>query len=389
MPTLNDLQTVALRGNLVGAYDPKYWVAGLADPVSQTELLTYILDNLGGGTPGGENDVTEAAGDPSGAPGAGEPAIYQNTTTGVIFVWDGSQWNEVIGSGDDDITEGTGVPSGAPGAGEPAVYQNTVNGNLYIWNGTNWVLLGGGENDITEGAGTPSGAPGAGEPQVYQDTTNGNVYTWDGSQWNIMAVVASNGLTKTGADIELGGTLEKTTDVEVSSFTLRFGRLVGSLLAYLRIVPGTGTLNLFARDTSTSTEGELLVQPGFVQIECDNATQAGQIGVTPTSITAVVNASSVVQNRLLIDDEKVEVRTEELRLQTPDSTSSSAGYVLTLLDPTTGESDFRPAPSTPSPLPVYDSIALAIADGLNTGDQFKLSQSNTEGGVAGTIIELL
>ena len=93
MPTLNDLQSVALRGNLVGAYDPKYWVVGLADPVGQTELLTYILDNLGGGTGNGENDITEAAGTPSGAPGAGEPQVYPDTPTGHVHTWDGPPRN--------------------------------------------------------------------------------------------------------------------------------------------------------------------------------------------------------------------------------------------------------------------------------------------------------
>lgn len=345
MPTLNDLQSVSIRGNLIGAYDEKYLVQGLDLPVSQTELLQYILDNLGGGSSSGENDITESAGAPSGAPGAGEPLVYQNTTTGVLFVWDGSQWNEVgTGSGEDDVTEGSGAPGAAPGAGEPQIYQDTDNGNLYVYNGSAWVLVSA-IDDITEGAGPPVGAPGAGEPLIYQDTGNGNVYTWDGSQWNLAAVVASNGLTKTGADVELGGTLEKNTDVEVDAFTLRFGRLLGSLLAYLRIVPGTALINLFSRDNTAGTESGLNLLPGSATMEVDDATNVGQLAITPTSIALITSESSVLQNRVILTNEKVELQAERLELKTPDAATSSVGDVLTILNSVTGEADFRPVPS--------------------------------------------
>ncbi|WP_367390164.1 hypothetical protein [Lewinella sp. LCG006] len=396
MPTLNDLNNVRLRGRLIGAYDPEYWVEGLTNPVPQSELLTYILDNLGGGSTGGENDVTEAAGDPTGAPGAGEPAIYQNTTTGAIFVWDGSQWNEVAGSGDDDITEGTGVPSGAPGAGEPQVYQNTVNGNLYVWNGTNWVLLGGGENDITEGAGTPSGAPGAGEPQVYQDTTNGNVYTWDGTQWNIMAVVASNGLTKTGADIELGGTLEKNTTINTEAFQFLMSGNVpqgGSFLQTLfRLRPALAGIDLFTRDDANSKESSIGLLPDSVIIEVDGvnkgSVEASQLSMTQITWQAIVSLAGNIENRLYMDIAKVEVLAKRLEFKMDSAQGGAVGHVLTLVDVVSGRAEWQPATGGGT-LPVYDSIADALAAGLSSGDRFKLSQNNTEGGVAGTVIELL
>ncbi|MCB0637440.1 MAG: hypothetical protein KDC54_12515, partial [Lewinella sp.] len=59
MPGLNDLQNVTLNGNLVGAYDPLFRVAGLDQPVSLSELLIYILSNLG--PAGGDTFVTEAS----------------------------------------------------------------------------------------------------------------------------------------------------------------------------------------------------------------------------------------------------------------------------------------------------------------------------------------
>ena len=331
MPTLERM----IRGAYI---NDRYVIDGVE--YSHGQLIQYLLDGMGGE---GTNDITEAAGDPSGAPGAGEPLVYQNTTTGVLFVWDGSQWNEVgTGSGEDDVTEGSGAPGAAPGAGEPQLYQNTDNGSLYVWNGSAWVLISG-IDDITEGAGPPVGAPGAGEPVIYQDTGNGNVYTWDGSQWNLMAVVASNGLTKTGADVELGGTLEKNTDVEVDAFTLRFGRLVGSLLAYLRIVPGTALINLFSRDNTAGSEAGLNLLPASAVLEVDDATNVGQVSITPTTIDLVSSESAVVQNRVRISNEKIELQTERLEVKTPDASGASVGHVLTMVDVTTKEVDFRPA----------------------------------------------
>ena len=354
---LSTLPSVTLRGRLIGAYDEEYFIEELDQPISGADLFTYLLTTLDGLTPTGTDDITEAPGNPAGAPGAGQPQVYQNTMTGVLFVWDGTQWNEV-GSGtpgEDDVIEGSGAPVAAPGAGEPQIYQNTDNGSLYVWNGSAWVLISG-EDDITEGAGPPAGAPGAGEPLIYQDTGNGNVYTWDGSQWNLMAVVASNGLTKTGADVELGGTLEKNTDVEVDSFTMRFGRLVGTLLAYWRIVPGTGLINLFTRNDTTGTESGLNLLPGSATIEVDDATNIGQVAVAPATIDLITSESSVLQNRIRVTNEKVELQVERLELKTPDASSSTIGDVLTILDPVTGESDFRPVP--PGGLAQYEAAGV-------------------------------
>jgi hypothetical protein len=351
MPTLNDLQSVALRGNLVGAYDPKYWVVGLADPVGQTELLTYILDNLGGGT-------------------------------------------------------------------------------------------GNGENDITEAAGTPSGAPGAGEPQVYQDTTNGNVYTWDGTQWNIMAVVASNGLTKIGNDIELGGTLEKNTVINTLGFDFIFNAVTGVLESIFRMRPSVGSIDIFTQDTSTNQESSFGILPQSAIIEVNGVSgvpqnQSSQMTMTQTVWQAVVSLGGKIRNRLLLDTDRVEVTAERLEFKMETAQNGAVGHVLTLVDVVTGRAEWLSAPGgigidditegsgdpsgapTPvepavyqntddgslwvwngpggiwlevclkTPLPIYDSIADAMAAGLVKGDQFKLSQSNTEGGIAGTVIELL
>lgn len=349
MPELNDLQTVTLRGNLVGAYDPKYWVVGLADPVTQTELLTYILDNLGGGS-------------------------------------------------------------------------------------------GGGEDDITEGAGTPSGAPAAGEPVIYQDITNGNVYTWDGTQWNIMAVVASNGLTKIGNDIELGGTLEKDTTISSVDFSLIVqgnGTSVGgeALETIFRIRPAVGAIDQYALNEDTGFEANSILLPESVVLELNGDGFATQRTATNQSWQVVVSELGKVQNRLLLDQQKVEITAEELQFKMISAQQDGqVGFVLTLVDVVTGRAEWlaptgddditegsgnpsgTPAGTAPyvyqntdngslwvwdqnnniwfevclkKPLPIYDSIADATAAGLVKGNQFKLSQNNTEGGVAGTVIEIL
>ncbi len=56
MPGLNDLESVILNGQQRGAYmEPVFYVQGLSTPVTLSELLAYILDNLGG--EGGGTDL--------------------------------------------------------------------------------------------------------------------------------------------------------------------------------------------------------------------------------------------------------------------------------------------------------------------------------------------
>jgi hypothetical protein len=68
------------------AYIDDYTVNGESYTLEQ--LLNYLSENLGGE---GTNDVTEGTGDPSGDPGSG-PQIYQNTTNGQLWVWNGTTW---------------------------------------------------------------------------------------------------------------------------------------------------------------------------------------------------------------------------------------------------------------------------------------------------------
>ena len=61
MPGLNDLLSVNLNGQQRGAYmEPVFYVEGLDTPVSLSELLEYILDNLGGEGGGGDLHVIGA-----------------------------------------------------------------------------------------------------------------------------------------------------------------------------------------------------------------------------------------------------------------------------------------------------------------------------------------
>lgn len=89
---LNLLDNVIIRGVLVGAYDQRYHVQGLEQPVPQADILQYLIDNIGNGDGGtGIDDITEGTTDPSGDPGT-NPFVYQNTTNGQIWVWNGTDW---------------------------------------------------------------------------------------------------------------------------------------------------------------------------------------------------------------------------------------------------------------------------------------------------------
>lgn len=362
MSRLNDLQSIALNGQMYGAYkEPRFVIPGISEPVGLYELLVYVLANLGGGS--GEDDVTEESGPPSNPPGAGEPVVYVNIDNGNIYTWDGSQWNQVS-IGEDDITEAAGPPSVAPGAGEPWVYQNANNGALYIWDGTQWVLLGGSENEITEGSGPPAGAPGVGEPVIYLDEDTGNVWTWDGSQWTVLGVIASNGLTKTANDVELGGTLERATDVLTEDHILRFGRFTGDNQAQIRVRAAVPATDMFVRDNVADEESSISSIQSGTTIETNAPNLLGQVNVGQGVVTVITGDGTQTLNVVQLNQTKLEIRATELQVKTPDVTGGSAtnGDVLTLINATTGESDFRPAGQG-----VFQYEAVAVNDPVDEG----------------------
>ncbi|WP_280670776.1 hypothetical protein [Dysgonomonas sp. PH5-37] len=96
---------------------------------------------------------------------------------------------------------------------------------------------------------------------VYNLTNNSTfdpgIYYWDGTQWNTSSgfdVTANNGLTKTGDNIQLGGTLTKPTNITLSNNHLTY-----SLDGTGRIGVGTTTPNASAVLDMVSTDKGILI----------------------------------------------------------------------------------------------------------------------------------
>jgi hypothetical protein len=108
------------------------------------------------------------------------------------------------------------------------------------------------------------------------ETTKGfskGIYTWNGTQWipnkTDISIAADNGLTKTGDDIRLGGTLKNNTTINQQNYSLTFNNGKIRMLNVKDNIPGTtnkvaalgidnGTGELFAmkvnNDTNTTTK---------------------------------------------------------------------------------------------------------------------------------------
>ncbi len=147
---------------------------------------------------------------------------YYNSTDGISYIYNGSDWNILAQDGADgsdgvdgaDGADGVSIVwlgeySSAPsGASLNNAYYNTSDGNSYIYNGSSWDLLAAAGADGVDGATGADGADGIsiiwkGElteapisPEVnwaYYNSTVGISYTYDGSQWNILAQDGSDG----------------------------------------------------------------------------------------------------------------------------------------------------------------------------------------------------
>lgn len=158
------------------------------------------------------------------APGA-TGQIYIDTTTGTLYVWDGSSWviipSTVITNfgptgptGTPGFPGSVGVgPPGAPGT-QGQIYVDSTTGTVYVWNGVSWLQINnlpivsetgpqgprGPDGLNGTAASGPPGAPGA-TGSFYVDTSTGSIYFWDGSSWVLVAgvdVVSHTGPTGAG-----------------------------------------------------------------------------------------------------------------------------------------------------------------------------------------------
>jgi hypothetical protein len=107
---------------------------------------------------------------------------------------------------------------------------------------------------------------------VYNlETGNGfspGIYVWNGSKWIRNAIDANNGLTKTGNNIKLGGTLNNNTQITQGNNSLTF---TGSGKIYMKNVKNNVpvTTNKIATMGIDVNDGELFVMKSGTE---DNAT---------------------------------------------------------------------------------------------------------------------
>ena len=179
--------------------------------------------------------LTSGATAPTGTGATGD--TYINTATGDTYVYNGTSWvsnGNIKGAKGDpgaagtngtngtSLTSGTTAPTGTGATGD--TYINTTTGDTYVYNGTSWVSNGnikGAKGDTgAQGAQGPIGATGttgaAGQGGVTTAGTDISV-TGAGTATDSYVInskiTASNGLTKSSSDIQLGGALTKPTTI--------------------------------------------------------------------------------------------------------------------------------------------------------------------------------
>ena len=168
---------------------------------------------------------------------------------------------------------------------------------------------------------------------VYNLTTTApfveGLYVWDGKGWEMTSADADNGLTKNGTDIELGGTLNRTTGITLNGNNLT---VVGGMADTL-IVDGTlKTDTLVIKDNPAITQGSSMnlvrnvntgkievsandgvAQMCFLQSTDDNYSLGSAVEGTGTNTgeerTRVVtwNLNDMVTNNLLTFDDANDV----------------------------------------------------------------------------------
>jgi len=140
-------------------------VVGLAFTLSS---CSYIASWLQGPTgPAGQDGISIVwLGSYSTAPGSPSTNdAYYNTTDGVSYIWDGSEWQVLAQDGMDGLDGLNGIDgtNGVDGT-------NGANGLSIVWLGS-----------------FPTAPLSPTTNEAYYDTTDGRSYLWDGASWQILA----------------------------------------------------------------------------------------------------------------------------------------------------------------------------------------------------------
>jgi hypothetical protein len=100
----------------------------------------------------------------------------------------------------------------------------TVDGKLYtIFN--NWYQWSGGKFNTNLNIPKVTATTGRDTGGIRYALADSSVYVWTGSQWRQVGgatITASNGLTKTGNNIKLGGTLTENTTIDAKNYDITF-----------------------------------------------------------------------------------------------------------------------------------------------------------------------
>jgi len=172
-----------------------------------TDGISYIWDGTQwttlaqDGTDGSDGISINWLGDLATAPSS--PLLndaYYNTTDGIAYIWDGSQWDTLTQDGTDGISiNWLGSLSSAPSSPQlNDAYYNTTDGISYIWDGSQWTTLAqdGADGISVNWLGELATAPSSPTlNDAYYNTTDGIAYIWDGTQWNILAQDGSDGIS--------------------------------------------------------------------------------------------------------------------------------------------------------------------------------------------------
>lgn len=125
------------------------------------------------------------------------------------------------------------------------------------------------------------------------------IYIWDGTKWNLINTVADNGLSMNSNTVELGGTLKKSTTVDLGAFDLNFNNTTGKIgigtttpSTLLHIESATsGAIKIV---DGTQSEGRILTSDadGVATWQEKAATAIEGTGVNPTILALTFSGTS-------------------------------------------------------------------------------------------------
>lgn len=215
-------------------------------------------------------------------------------------------------------------------------------------------------DEVTQSTSNPSGAPSSTQGNLHINTSNGTVWVYSGGAWTQVGTIvsASNGLTKSGTNVKLGGQLTENTIVKGGAGVYNF-ELDSMNLARIRTRGNAGTATSTFTMTTTSSAGASLqtnqtAVPGVFSRVWVNGTQSmlhTDSSVTRGFARTGFNYGQIAYATLSGEAETVvrdfQVSDAGHYLSGLDSADASSFSQAVYLNPTTGEIG-RKAPPNPA-----------------------------------------